>query len=197
MFSPSLTRKILLSGLVVGLPAAFLAGCDRQSGGDTQPPAASESPANATGEAPAGVDRSHKGSRLPSLGFKDAGGKTINTASLAGKPVLINLWATWCGPCVAELPTLDKLAGEGRLRVLTISQDTGDSDKVASFLQGKGLAHLDPWLDPEGAAASQWQVSTLPASIYYDAQGREVWRANGGMDWKGPVAAKLLAEAAG
>lgn len=141
------------------------------------------------------MDRSHKGSRLPDLTFKDAGGQQINTAKLTGKPLLINLWATWCGPCVAELPTLDRLAGQGKVRVLAISQDTGASDKVAAFLQGKGLADLDPWLDPEGAAASQWQANTLPASIYYDARGRELWRVNGGMDWNGPVAAQLLAEA--
>jgi len=179
---------------------ALLGGCSKQSGGDAQPLAGpettSESPAEAASEAPTGeVDRSHKGSRLPDLTFKDALGKEINTAHLTGKPLLINLWATWCGPCVAELPTLDKLATEGKVRVLTISQDTGSSDKVAAFLQGKGLAKLEPWLDPEGAAASQWQASTLPASIYYDAQGRELWRVNGGMDWKGPVAAQLLAEA--
>jgi thiol-disulfide isomerase/thioredoxin len=185
LLSPSLTRKILIMGLM--LPA--IAACDRQSGDDKQPSAAAS-------EAPAGaIDRSHKGSQLPDMLFKDATGKEIRTTSLAGHPVLVNLWATWCGPCVAELPTLDALAKAGRVRVLTLSQDSAASaPKVAPFLAAKGLSALGPWLDPDGSAAMQWQVNTLPASIYYNAQGREVWRINGGMDWNGPEAAKLLAQ---
>lgn len=189
---PSLTRKILLSGLML----ATLAACDRQSGADKQPPAAIQSTA---AETPAGeVDRSHKGSRLPDLSFQDASGKTIRTTGLTGKPLLINLWATWCGPCVAELPELDKLAAQGKVQVLTLSQDSaGAKDKVAPFLKDKGMTHLGAWLDPEAQAAMQWQASTLPASIYYDAQGREVWRVNGSKAWTSPEGAALMAEAGG
>ena len=178
---------------------ATLAACDRQSGADKQPPAAIQSSGqSATAELPAGeVDRSHKGSRLPDMTFKDASGKTIRTTTLTGKPLLINLWATWCGPCVAELPELDRLAAQGKVQVLTLSQDTGAKEKVAAFLKDKGLTHLAPWLDPEAQAAMQWQVSTLPASIYYDAQGREVWRINGSKAWAGAEGASLLAEAGG
>ena len=178
--------------MVAGI-AAGISGCDRQSGADKQPPEAS---APAAPEAESGaVDRSHKGSQLPSLTFRDAGGREIATAALKGKPLLINLWATWCGPCIAELPALGKLAAAGNIRVLTVSQDAeGAKDKVAPFLKSHGGEALEPWLDPEGTAATQWQVSTLPASIYYDAQGREVWRINGGKDWTGAQAAALLAE---
>jgi len=194
LLSPSLTRKFLkLAGC--GLIVAGIAACDRQSGGDKQPPAASSAPASAPDAEGAALDRSHKGAQLPALSFKDASGKQIDTVSLKGKPVLINLWATWCGPCIAELPALNKLAAGGKIRVLTISQDSESAKgKVAAFLKARGGDALEPWLDPEGAAAAQWQVSTLPASIYYDAQGREVWRINGGKDWAGAEATALLAE---
>jgi len=181
---------------MVATIAAGIAGCDRQSGGDKQPPEAGASaPSSAPNAEGAALDRSHKGSRLPALTFRDAQGKEINTASLKGKPLLINLWATWCGPCIAELPALNKLAAGGRIRVLTVSQDSESAKaKGAAFLKARGGDALEPWLDPEGTAATQWQVGTLPASIYYDAQGREVWRINGGKDWAGAEAAALLAE---
>lgn len=189
MLSPSLTRNFLVGGLIL----AGLAGCDRQTGADKQPPA---NQSESVGEPAAGqIDTSHKGSRLPDLTFKNAAGQQIRTSSLAGKPVLINLWATWCGPCVAELPTLDAVAAKGAVQVLTLSQD-GESSaaKVAPFLAGKGLTHLGAWLDPQMSAAQQWQVGTLPASILYDAQGREVWRMNGGMEWTSAKGQALLAQ---
>lgn len=181
---------------MVATIAAGISGCDRQSGSDKQPPEASASASSTAPNAEgAALDRSHKGAQLPTLTFKDAAGKEISTAGLKGKPLLINLWATWCGPCIAELPGLNKLAAGGRIRVLTVSQDAeGAKDKVAPFLKSRGGDALEPWLDPEGTATTQWQVGTLPASIYYDAQGREVWRINGGKDWAGAEAAALLAE---
>ena len=134
---------------------------------------------------------------MPELGFKDSAGKELRLTSLQGKPVLVNLWATWCAPCVAELPTLDKLAasrGDG-LKVLTVSEDLGDPAKVAAFLTEKGLSHLEPWLDPDNDATVQFQLSTLPVTILYDAKGREVWRLAGGHDWSSPASAALVAEA--
>src|SRR5947209_19404239 len=72
-----------------------------------------------------GVDRSHQGASAPDAKFSTADGKATSLASFRGHPVLVNLWATWCAPCVHELPTLDKLAAshrtDGQLSVLTIS----------------------------------------------------------------------------
>ena len=189
-----------LKPLVLGLAAiaaANLAGCDRQSATNTQPAASSE-PAATTAE-PAGLpakgpDRSHKGSALPALTVSDPSAQKLALASLKGKPVLINLWATWCAPCVKELPTLDALALKG-VRVLTISQDSGDPDKVGQFLADQGVKKLEPWLDPENELSFHYATGTLPTSVLYDSLGREVWRYVGENDWATPASAALIAEA--
>ena len=115
-------------------------------------------------------------------------------ASLRGKPVLLNLWATWCAPCVAELPTLDKLAGKGTIRVLTVSQDQ-QAGRVPQFLRDKGGPHLPAWIDAKADLSFHYGGANLPTTILYDAAGKEVWRFGGGQDWTGPNAAKLLSEA--
>lgn len=199
LLSRSLTSLVLGFGLPLGLAA--LAGCDRQARepaqGATSAAAITAAPPRA-GEPVAGFDRSHKGSPIPALTFADPGGNKLALADLsaqAGKrPTLVNLWATWCAPCVKELPTLDKLAAGGAVRVLTISQDSGEPAKVAAFLKDKGLTHLQPWLDPDNALAFQYNGGTLPMTVLYDAAGREVWRFTGEQDWTSPEAAKMLGE---
>lgn len=141
------------------------------------------------------VDRSHQGSELPSLVLKDAGGREFRLTSLKGKPFLLNLWATWCAPCVAELPTLAKLAGGGRVAVITVSQDLTGAEKIAPFLAAHGAGALPGWLDPDNDLSTQYDVQVLPTTVYYDAAGREVWRLTGGHDWERADTATLLAEA--
>ena len=125
----------------------------------------------------------------------DPAGRKLALASLAGKPYLLNLWATWCAPCVTELPTLDRLGQSGRIRVVTVSQDSGEPAKVGRFLTDKGLAHLEPWLDPENDLSFHYATGTLPTTVLYDARGREVWRFVGEHDWAGADTEAMLAEA--
>ena len=175
--------------------AAALAGCDRQSDKAAQPAPSAPAPAASDSGLASGLDRSHKGSAMPELSLADPAGGKLALASLRGKPVLVNLWATWCAPCVAELPTLDKLAASGTIRVVTVSQDSGDPAKVAAFLTGKGLAHLPAWLDPANDLSFHYATGTLPTTVLYDSAGREVWRYVGEHDWSGADTAALLAEA--
>ena len=140
------------------------------------------------------IDRSHKGSRLPDFTFSDPAGKKLRLASLKGKPLLINLWATWCGPCVIEMPMLEKITAAGEVKVLTVSQDMGDPAKVGAFFTERGFKSLEPWLDPEGELATHYAAGTLPTTVYYDAAGREVWRFTGGHDWGNAETAVMLAE---
>lgn len=193
--SRSLTLRVLA---FAATPALLLAGCDRQTGEEAQPaPAASGTGATSTGAgAPAGTaDRGRKGAPLPALSFTDPAGRTLAMPSLKGRPVLVNLWATWCAPCVKELPALDAVAAAGKVRVVTISQDSGEPAAVTRFLADKGVKRLEPWLDPQNEASFHYGTGTLPTSVLYDAQGREVWRFTGENDWTSPAAAALLAEA--
>jgi thiol-disulfide isomerase/thioredoxin len=195
---PVSSRSLKLVFPAVGLIAGLmLGGCDRQSSQPAQPAASSSSAAGAGAEFSGQIDRTHKGSAVPSLSLHDASGKTLQLAKLVGKPLLVNLWATWCAPCIAELPKLDALAiSKGpALQVVTISEDLTGGDKVAAFLSSRGHAHLAPWLDPDNNASTSYQVSTLPTTIYYDAAGKEVWRYSGGHDWMSAETAKMLAEA--
>jgi thiol-disulfide isomerase/thioredoxin len=179
----------------VALGLALLAGgCDRQSGDKAQPQPSTSAGGEAA-ELVGTIDRSHRGSPLPGLTVKDPAGKTLALNTLKG-PVLLNLWATWCAPCVIELPLLEKLASDraGKLRVVTVSEDMGDGAKVAEFLKSKGLTRLEPWLDPNNDLAFAYGGGTLPTTVYYDASGKEVWRLIGGHDWSDAETKRLLAE---
>ena len=192
--SPSL--KLVAPGCALFACALLLAGCDRQSGDKAQPPANAAQSVTPAAPVAGKVDRSHKGSALPDFQLKDPAGKELNLASLKGKPLLINLWATWCAPCVAELPQLDQIAANHPgLKVLTVNQDMDKLDKVAPFLKARGVTRLEPWLNPDNSLTFQFGADTLPVTILYDSAGHEVWRIVGGRDWTGADTAALLAEA--
>lgn len=142
------------------------------------------------------IDRSHKGSQLPDFVLKDPAGKELVLASLKGRPLLINLWATWCAPCVAELPQLDALARTNPgLKVLSVNQDSQDLAKVAPFLKQRGAQMLEPWLDADNNLTFQFGAEFLPATVLYDARGREVWRIFGPREWNNAETKALLEEA--
>jgi thiol-disulfide isomerase/thioredoxin len=179
------SRSLTIPALALSL---LLGGCDRQSGGQAQPEPSAKAAAGAT-------DHSHQGSELPDFTFKDAAGGEIQLKQLKGKPLLINLWATWCAPCVAELPALDRLAARGQIRVLTVSQDMAQPEKIAPFMGQLGVTRLGAWLDPANELAFHYGGVSLPTSILYDARGREVWRVIGPREWDDAESAALLAEA--
>lgn len=142
-----------------------------------------------------GVHRENAGKPAPVATFNDPDGKPVRIADFAGKPVLVNLWATWCAPCVKELPTLDELARRG-VEVIAVSQDDGPHASVVAFLQGHQIGTLEPYQDPKMALSGALGPDTvLPTSILIGADGKEVWRYVGDLDWTSPEAAKLLSEA--
>ncbi|HEY0112358.1 MAG TPA: TlpA disulfide reductase family protein [Allosphingosinicella sp.] len=157
-----------------------------------------EKPASETGQQTAGkVDRSFAGRAAPAATFEDPDGEPTSLAEFRGRPLLLNLWATWCAPCAAEMPTLDALGvrEKGRLQVLTVSEDLDGRDRVEAFFARRGFRELGTYLDPEMRLMGELGVATLPTTILYDAAGREVWRVAGPDDWTGPRAARLIREA--
>lgn len=142
------------------------------------------------------VDRAHAGEGAPDFTFQDASGSDVTLARFRGRPMLVNIWATWCAPCIAEMPALDALAARapGGLQVVAISQDLNGADAVLPFYKAKGIGTLKPWLDPD-LHFSTSMASNLPVSILYDSRGKEVWRVSGAMDWASAATARELAEA--
>ncbi|MFC3124012.1 TlpA family protein disulfide reductase [Pseudoroseomonas globiformis] len=152
------------------------------------------------GIAAEGAEGLHKLNRtgprpLPDFAFTDAGGVERRMADFAGRPVLINLWATWCAPCVAEMPALDRtqaaLAEEG-WAVLALSSDRGGAKQVEPFYARTRIEHLGLWLDPGGAAGRSLGARGLPTSIIVDRKGQELARVEGAAEWDHPEWLKAL-----
>ncbi|MXO71265.1 TlpA family protein disulfide reductase [Alteraurantiacibacter buctensis] len=185
--------RILLPAMLL---AALVAGCDTQDdqgaqGGETVT-------AETTDEALTGfVDRTFAGDEMPDVTVTDPQGATLALGEPTGKPVLLNLWATWCVPCVTEMPMLERIAGEmgERLTVLTVSEDLEGTTAVPAFFAEKGFEHLPQWLDQNNDLAFAFGGGgSLPLTVLYDAQGKEVWRVIGAYDWESEEARALLAE---
>jgi thiol-disulfide isomerase/thioredoxin len=123
---------------------------------------------------------------LPDLKLFDAAGGAHTLGEFAGKGVVLNLWATWCVPCVAELPSLAALAAKlapSGIVVLPLSNDRGGAPVVQKFYASHAVTGLDVWLDPKGAAANALHARGLPTTLVIDRQGRERGRLEGGADW--------------
>jgi thiol-disulfide isomerase/thioredoxin len=193
-----LFKPAIRSALATVLLAALIAGCDTQDATEAQ---GSEEVAPETGaEAFSGfVDRTFAGDTMPAVTVTSPEGATLDLGEPTGKPVLLNLWATWCVPCVVEMPLLDQIAGEmaDRLTVLTVSEDLEGATTVPPFFAEKGYRHLPQWLDQTNDLAFSFGGGgSLPLTVMYDAQGKELWRVIGAYDWESEEARALLAEAA-
>jgi thiol-disulfide isomerase/thioredoxin len=180
---------------------ASLAACDRKA---EDAPQANAANVSAAAEAPeielAGkLDMTHRGEAPPLTAFRDAEGKPVRIAQFHGTPVLVNLWATWCGPCVRELPSLDRLAVKdaGKLQILAVNQDAPNTADPAAYWDEKKFTTLQLFTDPKSALGGAYATGVLPTSVLYDAKGKEVWRIVGGLEWDGPRANTLLAPVIG
>ena len=132
---------------------------------------------------------------LPEIAFQDADDKQLNIADYKGKVVLLNFWATWCAPCVKEMPSLDSLQaemGKDKFVVLPLSLDGPSRPKVAPFYADRKLANLGIYFDKGKKVLGALDVSVLPTSILIDAQGRELGRLEGEADWDKPEALALM-----
>ncbi|MBV9572221.1 MAG: TlpA family protein disulfide reductase [Alphaproteobacteria bacterium] len=155
--------------------ALCLGGCEQRQ--ETAPPRSVNALEKLKAEAPKTV---------PPVTFADAQGKTRNLSEFRGRYVLLNLWATWCAPCVRELPSLSHLQeamGANNLLVVPVNVGHGAAPETAAFLKENKAAALPVYLDTKSAFLHAFGALGLPLTVLIDPQGREIARASGAVQW--------------
>ena len=131
----------------------------------------------------------------PDLPLIDENGEVLTLADFRGRLLLVNFWATWCAPCRAEMPSLDRLhtalAGD-EFKVLAISIDRRGVEVARPFLDEVGVQDLPVLYDRKGALSRAWGVYGLPVTILVDKQGRELARMVGPAEWDSPEAQAVI-----
>jgi thiol-disulfide isomerase/thioredoxin len=133
---------------------------------------------------------------MPAETLRGLGGEEAKLADLSqGQVMLVNFWATWCPPCVAELPTLGGLARryQGRLRVVTVNVDEQAlTQRAAAMLAERGGGSLPFWQDYSRYVLFSAAAPGLPTTILYAADGRELARVAGEANWDSAEAQALI-----
>ena len=140
----------------------------------------------------------------PAIAFTGPDGATIDLAALRGRTLLVNLWATWCAPCKAEMPALDRLQadlGGDAFQVVAINVETRNLDKPPAWLKANGIAALSYYGDPAGGVLPVLQTATgspgLPTTLLVDSRGCALGAMKGPADWVSPDAQRLIRAAIG
>ncbi len=136
----------------------------------------------------------------PDEAFFGADGTEHRLAEFLGHGMVINLWATWCAPCVAEMPSLAQLAlalAPFDIAVLPLSSDKGGADTVRSWFQDHAVSGLPVLTDPKGRLARAWDARGIPMTVIIDRKGRDVARLEGAADWSSPAAITLVRKLVG
>lgn len=136
---------------------------------------------------------------MPALAFNGPDGKPTTLEAFKGKTLLVNIWATWCVPCRAEMPALDRLqqaAGSDKFEVVAINVDTSRLDRPKAFFEEIGVKNLQLYADPKGdiffGLRQNGELLGLPTSYLVDAQGCEIGHLSGPAAWDSPDALALV-----
>jgi thiol-disulfide isomerase/thioredoxin len=120
------------------------------------------------------------------LRFEDGEAQPRNLADYRGRIVLLNIWATWCAPCVKEIPALDRLVaalGDSDIAVVAVSIDRKGIDAVRKAFTDLHVQKIAPYIDPSGQALRTVRATGLPTSLLIDREGRELGRVVGPIAW--------------
>ena len=126
---------------------------------------------------------------IASIAFEDDQGRSRNLAEFRGKVVLLNIWATWCGPCRREMPSLDRLQGllgSEDFDVIALSIDRAGIDPVRKFYTDVGIHSLAIYIDRSGKATRELATVGVPVTLLIDRGGRELGRLIGPAEWDEP-----------
>jgi thiol-disulfide isomerase/thioredoxin len=127
--------------------------------------------------------------------FQDVEGNTVRLADFKGRPILLNIWAKWCAPCLAEMPKLNQLqadAAPGTLAVVAVAVDEPDPAKVRDFLANRRWDALKPYLDPKNVFAKALDIKAIPVSLLIDKNGFALVRVDAPVDWYSDEAIRLV-----
>jgi thiol-disulfide isomerase/thioredoxin len=162
----------------------------------TPPPAAAAS--NQSGSAvKVGLHRYEAPVDPPEVGFLAGSEQNITLADFRGQGVVVNLWATWCAPCVKEMPALDRLqqqVADDNIAVIAVSSDRGGIAAVEPFMKEHDLIALKPYLDPQGAFTQALEGRVLPSTFIINREGKVVARYLGPAEWDQPDMVALVRE---
>jgi thiol-disulfide isomerase/thioredoxin len=130
----------------------------------------------------------------PTISVVDLAGNTVSLSDFAGRLVLINFWATWCEPCLREMPSLERMQSRlgNKITVVAISEDRGGSKTVEPFINKLGLKSFKTYLDPKSDAGRAFKVAGLPTSFLIDREGRVLGRVEGAAEWDSPKLLEVL-----
>jgi peroxiredoxin len=116
----------------------------------------------------------------------DLSGNLISLSSMRGKVIFLNIWATWCGPCREEMPSMETLYQDLKKNpdfvVLAVSEDRRGRTAVAPYVEKNGF-HFTVLLDPDNEISESYNVSGVPESFIIDRKGRIVAHHMGAFDW--------------
>ena len=132
---------------------------------------------------------------LPDGVFVAQDGSSHRLPEFKGRGMVVNMWATWCAPCVAEMPSLEVLAkalAPHDIAVLPLSSDRGGADVVSAWYKAHGISGLPVLLDPKGAMARAFNANGIPTTVIINAAGQVVARLEGAADWGAPEAEILI-----
>ncbi len=131
---------------------------------------------------------------LRGVRFTDAQGAPVSLADKRGRVVLMNFWATWCSPCVREMPSLGRLQAKfdkSVFEVVLISEDR-DAGVIEPFHRRLGLDNMAAYHDPRARLSRQLAITGLPTTLLIDRNGNEVGRVTGAAEWDSPAALELI-----
>ena len=135
---------------------------------------------------------------VPAVYFATADGDQKQLSDFQGKVVLLNFWATWCAPCLEEMPSLSnlqKIKGDDNFKVITIATMRNSSKSVDNFFKKMSIENLTRYQDPKGKLARSLKIAGLPLTILLNKDNEEVARFIGDADWSSPQALKLIEKA--
>jgi thiol-disulfide isomerase/thioredoxin len=131
----------------------------------------------------------------PDITFTGQDGNQHHLSEFRGRGMVINFWATWCAPCVAEMPSLSALSktlAPADIAVLPLSSDRGGADVVGRWFQTHDVTGLPVLIDPKGEAARAFDARGIPTTVVIDREGRARAKVEGAADWSTPAAVTLI-----